>query len=72
MNILDELFVVRFYHRDETDFTPVEEYWYSKKNDAEYHFELFRDDDSELYTHIDLALSESGKPDVVLQRISFY
>ena len=44
-------FIVRFIRRDKR---PDEEYYYNGKDEAEYHLNLFRDDDSLLYERIEL------------------
>lgn len=41
------MFIVRFVRRDGK---PDEEYYYHSLGDAEYHFNLFRSDDSGLYS----------------------
>ncbi len=65
---MGEIFTVRFHRRDGK---PLEEYLYRRKEDAEQHFYLFQDDDSGLYTHIDLTEAKDGLPEVVLQTIRF-
>lgn len=62
------VFTVQF-HR--CDSKPVEEYEYHSKDDAEQHFNLFQDDNSGLYTHINLTETRIGLPEVVLQTIRF-
>lgn len=46
------MFVVRFIRNDGH---PDEEYWYHRQGEAEYHFHLFDDDESELYLAIQLC-----------------
>ena len=46
---------------------PCEEYYYHKREDAEAHLNLFRDDDSDLYTAI-MVVDEEDK---VLEKITF-
>ena len=48
-----QLFVVRFVRRD---LKPDEEYYYSDIEAADEHFGLFLDDDSELYSKIEIVL----------------
>lgn len=43
------MFVIRFIRNDGK---PDEEYYYNKREDAEYHISLFESDDSGLYTDI--------------------
>lgn len=46
------MYTVTFKRRDNQ---PDEVYYYNNLNDARYHFDLFKDDDSELYDRIELA-----------------
>jgi len=62
-----DIFTVRFV---KDRFKRNEEYYYFVKEDAEYHFSLFRDDDSHLYCEIVLLISSGGK-ETVLDRIQF-
>ena len=62
-----DLFIVRFIRRDGK---PDEEYYYHTREDAERHFFLFRDDDSNLYWEIVLTHA-SGDAEEVLYRIQF-
>lgn len=61
------LFTVRFHRKDNK---PVEEYVYFNLNDAEYHFNLFHDDDSGLYTHIDLTETRDGFEKILQTQIN--
>lgn len=63
-----DLFNVQFHRRDGK---PLEEYLYTSQEAAEQHFDLFHDDDSGLYTHIDLVKAVSGLPDKLLRQIVF-
>ena len=45
------MFVVCFERNDKK---PNEEYYYRKKADAQYHIDLFKDDNSKLYKKISL------------------
>lgn len=47
-----QLYIVRFVRRDGR---AAEEYYYPKIEQAEEHYSLFLDDDSELYTRIELT-----------------
>lgn len=51
-------YLVCFIRKDKR---PTEEYYYAALSDAEYHFSLFREDDSGLYQRIDLLSSDDGK-----------
>ena len=64
----DNYFAVRFHRKDGK---AHEEYCYSRKEDAVYHFNLFHDDDFGLYTHIDLIEINPGSPEVVLDIVRF-
>ena len=59
MNINDG-FIVRFVRRDGK---PDEEYFYNTTGEALYHFELFANDDSGLYTRIEV--SRYAEPDKI-------
>lgn len=63
-----DLFTVKFIRCDKK---PDEEYYYHDQEDAEYHFSLFRNDDTGLYQEIVLT-QMSGETEVVLDRIKFY
>mgnify|MGYP007070133511 CR=1 FL=1 len=45
-------YIVRFVRKDGK---PAEEYYYPDLQDAQYHFELFQDDDSGLYDRIEIT-----------------
>lgn len=45
------MYIVRFIRWDDQ---PNEEYYYHHLEDAIFHFDLFKDDDSGLYTRIEL------------------
>ena len=60
-------YIVQFVRRDKQ---PVEEYIYPNLKDAEHHYNLFKTDDSELYTDIKL-LSWTGDKTTVLKSIQF-
>lgn len=61
------MFVVTFFRKEH--FAPQEEYFYYNLNDAIYHFTLFQNDNSGLYTHIDLV--DLSKNDVILGSIDY-
>jgi hypothetical protein len=46
------MYTVTFIRRDGE---PDEIYYYNQLNEARHHFELFRNDDSELYSRIELV-----------------
>lgn len=58
-------FITRFVHCDEQ---PVEEYFYHTAEDAKAHMNLFRDDDSGLYSRIEVVQYSTGK---VIDSIAF-
>ena len=60
-------YIVQFVRRDKQ---PVEEYIYPNLKDAEHHFNLFRKDDSGLYTKICL-LTWIGDDTTELKSIQF-
>ena len=62
------LYLVQFHRKDGKH---LEEYEYWKMEDAQRHFNLFRDDDSGLYCNIDLIERRIGQLDVLIQRIEF-
>ena len=62
-----QLFIVRFVRNDGK---PHEEYYYPDLSAAEEHLNLFLDDDSELYSKIELVQQEPEK-DIVLKEISY-
>ena len=43
------------------DMQPEEIYYYLEKQDAQYHFELFRTDDSRLYKSITLSWRQNNE-----------
>ena len=51
MNIMDNGYVVRFERKDGK---PSEEYFYNAKEEAKIHFDMFANDDSGLYTRIEV------------------
>lgn len=62
-----ELYIVRFIRRDAE---PIEEYYYRSLSAAEDHLEMFRDDDSELYSKIEVL--RAGKDvDTKLKEICY-
>ena len=52
------LYICRFIRNDKQ---PIEEYYYNSYEDAEYHFSLFKDDDSMLYERIELISCETNE-----------
>ena len=52
-------YIVRFVRNDSK---PDEEYFYNRLEDAKYHFSLFEQDDSKIYTRIELLCSSSVDP----------
>jgi hypothetical protein len=56
-------FMTRFIRRDGR---PAEEYYYHSLAEAEHHMNLFRDDDSDLYDHIDVVDLKTMKQKAVL------
>lgn len=62
------IYTVIFHRKDGK---PQEEYEYPKLEDAKKHFDLFRKDDSGLYTHIDLTETVIGLPEEVLLTLHF-
>ena len=65
----DRVVYAVIFHRK--DGKPREEYEYRKLADAKEPFDLFRKDDSGLYSHIDLTEAIIGLPEVVLLNIQF-
>ena len=51
------------------DGRPDEEYYYSNRGDAEYHFNLFLNDDSNLYKSISLLALNSEED--IISKIQF-
>ena len=51
------MYIVRFVRKDNQ---PDEEYYYRQLADATYHFSLFVDDDSNLYSKIEVIDEVSG------------
>ena len=64
---VEKRYLVRFVRRDGQ---PDEIYNYAHRSDAEYHFGLFRDDDSELYDRIELII-DAGRLRSVADTIRF-
>lgn len=62
----NNLFIVSFIRQGNL---PNEDYYYQRKEDAEYHFSLFKNDDSGLYQRI--LLVEQGKKENYLDTIIF-
>lgn len=60
-------YIVQFIRKDKQ---PIEEYIYPDREDAERHFNLFRNDDSGLYSKIEL-LSWIGDITATLKTIEF-
>ena len=60
-------YIVQFIRKDQL---PTEEYIYPDRADAEHHFDLFRHDDSGLYTKVAL-LSWIGDETTTLKEIVF-
>lgn len=58
------MFFVRFVRKDQQ---PNEEFYYVNRQDAEAHFDLFRADDSNLYSRIDLI--EINTKETILESI---
>lgn len=56
------MYLLKFVRRDRQ---PNEEYFYNNQQDAEYHMNLFRDDDSELYCRIELLRVEGYLENVI-------
>lgn len=44
-------YVVNFVRKDDM---PNEDFWYAMRENAEEHFNLFKDDDSDLYNRVEL------------------
>ena len=61
-----EGYVVRFIRMDDK---PCEEYYYKRQKDAQYHFDLFRSDDSQLYKKIVLA---ALNPETEIEPIDYH
>lgn len=64
---VEKRYLVRFVR---SDGQPDEIYSYAHRSDAEYHFGLFRDDDSELYDRIELII-DAGRLRSVADTIRF-
>lgn len=62
------IFAVRFNRKDGQ---APEEYEYHNRDNAEQHFELFRDDNSGLYSNIELTETRIGLPEILLDRLCF-
>ncbi len=64
------MYVVRFVRKDGQ---PDEEYYYNCLKDAQFHFNLFKDDDSGLYKNISLSqffqTSSSSKSKLIIGQI---
>lgn len=60
------MYIVRFIRRDKQ---PAELYYYLRKEDALYHLNMFQDDDSELYTRIDVI--EDNEKETMIASIIF-
>lgn len=60
------MYIVRFIRRDKQ---PAELYYYPRKEDALYHLNMFQDDDSELYTRIDVV--EDNEKETMIASIIF-
>lgn len=63
----EKTYIVQFCR---VDGQPDEEYYYNDENEAERHFRLFQNDDSGLYTKINL-LAWIGDITTVLRQIEF-
>ena len=61
------MYTITFYRRDDQ---PDEIYYYNHLDEARYHFELFREDDSELYSRIVLALYKKNM-EMIIDKINF-
>lgn len=61
------MYTVTFRRKDDQ---PDEIYYYNKYEDAYYHFNLFRDDDSDLYSRIELALQKNSM-EMIMEVITF-
>lgn len=61
------MYLVRFIRRD---FQADEEYFYSRLADAEYHINLFEQDDSDLYDRIQLIHTDTGT-ETILRELTF-
>ena len=53
---VEKRYLVRFVRRDGQPDEIYDYAHYAHRSDAEYHFGLFRDDDSELYDRIELII----------------
>lgn len=51
------MYVVRFVRKDRR---PDEEYFYLDEKDAQYHFQCFENDDSELYIRVEIEKQQNG------------
>lgn len=63
----DKRYLVRFVRKDGQ---PDEVYNYAHRSEAEYHFELFKDDDSGLYDRIELII-DAGHLQSIADTIRF-
>lgn len=60
------MYITRFIRRDRR---PNEEYYYPTIEEARYHLEQFRDDDSELYECIEIV--SDNEPEEALKTLTF-
>ena len=60
------MYIVRFIRQDKQ---PAELYYYPRKEDALYHLNMFHDDDSELYTRIDVI--EDNEKETMIASVIF-
>lgn len=60
------MYITRFVRRDRR---PDEEYYYPTIEEARYHLEQFRDDDSELYEHIEIVSDD--EPEKAIEALAF-
>ena len=63
----NEMFAVVFERNDQK---PDEVYYYNKKDSAEYHFDLFSDDDSGMYSKISI-IDVDEKREIRYNRLDF-
>lgn len=60
------MYITRFVRCDRK---PNEEYYYPTIEEARYHLEQFRDDDSELYERIEIASED--EPEMAIKTLAF-
>ena len=60
------MYITRFVRRDRR---PNEEYYYPTIEEARYHLEQFKDDDSELYERIEIVSDD--EPEKAIETLAF-